>query len=88
MPNIKSAMKRSRTIPSKTAINKRAKSELKTLVKKTRSMIETGSEDAAKVLSETQSALQHFACKGHLHKKTAARRMSRLQKALNKQAKA
>ncbi|MDO5732220.1 MAG: 30S ribosomal protein S20 [Eubacteriales bacterium] len=84
MPNIKSAIKRTRSTARKTAVNKSAKSELRTMVKQARVAIETGSENAEASLRETQQRLQQMAVRGHMHKNQVARRMSRLQKALNK----
>ncbi len=87
MPNIKSAMKRVRGTQKKSAVNKHAKSEMKTILKKTRLAIENGSETAAEELRKTEKHLHHLADRGHLHKNTAARWVSRMRKALNKQAK-
>lgn len=84
MPNIKSAMKRVRGTEKKSAVNKHAKSEMRTLLKKTRLAIETGSETAAEELRKTEKHLHHLADRGHVHKNTVARWISRMNKSLNK----
>ncbi|NLM19638.1 MAG: 30S ribosomal protein S20, partial [Clostridiaceae bacterium] len=47
MPNIKSAKKRVKIAARKTEINKRKKSELKTLLKKTHQALDSSAADAA-----------------------------------------
>ena len=85
MPNIKSAIKRVEVNRSKALKNVMRKSALKTSVKKCRASIETG-ENAKKALSATVSAIDKAASKKLIHKNTAARKKSRLAKAMNKAA--
>lgn len=84
MPNIKSAIKRVRGTQKKSAVNKHVKSEMKTILKKARLAIENGSETAETEMRHAQKHLQHLASQGHLHRNTAARWISRMQKAFNK----
>ena len=78
MPNIKSAKKRVKVIATKTARNKAAKSELKTIIKKARAE----GADANAVLA-ADIALDRAAGKGFIHKNKAARLKSRLAKKAN-----
>ncbi len=84
MPNIKSAIKRVSVAEKKTAANKIKKSELRTVVKKTRAAVAASAEQAGEMLKNAQAIVDHAADKGYIHKNTAARRKSRLAKALNK----
>jgi len=84
MANIKSAKKRIRVIETKTLRNKMIKSRLKTLVKKVESAVNAGDKAAATAaLQEATVAIDQAASKGILHKNTAARKVSRLTKAVN-----
>lgn len=83
LPNIKSAIKRVEVTKTKTLKNTIKKSALKTAIKKCSEAIDTKSEDASSVLSSTASSIDKAAAKNILHKNTAARRKSRLAKALN-----
>lgn len=76
MPNIKAAEKWARQTEKRTTRNKDAKSRLKTLFKK-------GASGAAGS-NEVESAFDKAAGKGVIHKNKAARKKSRLAKALNK----
>ncbi len=78
MPNIKSAKKRVRVIKAKTLQNKIIKSNLKTVLKNT----ETAEDKEAAILLAIKKVDQ-AASKGILHKNTAARKKSKLQKKLN-----
>jgi small subunit ribosomal protein S20 len=83
LPNIKSAIKRVEVTKTKTLNNTVKKSALKTVLKKCHEAIEK-KEDTAKVtLTATVKALDKAAARNLLHKNTAARRKSRLTKALN-----
>ncbi|MDF2985799.1 MAG: ribosomal protein [Eubacterium sp.] len=82
MPNIKSAIKRVKVTETKTLKNTIRKSALKTTVKKCKEAIAKG-EGAAEAYKSTTKALDKAAAKNLLHKNTAARRKSRLAKALN-----
>ena len=57
------------------------RSALKTSTKKVRAAVEAGDETAAAQAREASRALDKAASKGVLHKRTAARRKSRLAKA-------
>jgi small subunit ribosomal protein S20 len=84
MANIKSAKKRIRVIETKTLRNKMIKSRLKTLVKKVESAVNAGDKAAATAaLQEATVAIDQAASKGILHKNTAARKVSKLTKAVN-----
>ena len=76
MPNIKAAIKWERQTQKRSVRNKDAKSRLKTLFKK------ATTETAA----EVERAFDKAAGKGIIHKNKAARKKSRLAKALSKTA--
>lgn len=85
MANIKSAKKRILVIQTKTLRNKMVKSKIKTLVKKVEAAIAAGDKTAAaSVLKNAVVAIDKAAAKGIFHKNTAARKVSRLSKAVNK----
>ena len=87
MANIKSAKKRILVIDKKTERNKAIKSKVKTYVKKVYAAIESGDKAAAAAaLLEADSVISKAANKGVYHKNTAARKISRLNKAVNKMA--
>ena len=83
LPNIKSAIKRVSVNGSKTLKNRMRKSALKTSVKKCRAAIASGA-NAKQVMSKTVSAIDKAASSKLIHKNAAARKKSRLAKALNK----
>lgn len=87
MANIKSAEKKIRVINKKTLVNKMAKSEIKTYIKKFEVAVAEGdyakASDLLKVIDKKLSRAAH---KNLLHKNNVARKMSRLQKMLNKVA--
>ncbi|MBQ1327357.1 MAG: 30S ribosomal protein S20 [Lachnospiraceae bacterium] len=85
MANIKSAKKRILVSKKKEMRNKAVKTELKTLVKKVDAAIAEGNKEAAATaLLAATSKIDKAAKKGILHKNTAARKISRLNKAVNK----
>lgn len=85
MANIKSAKKRILVSKKKEMRNKAVKTELKTLVKKVGAAIAEGNKEAAATaLLVATSKIDKAAKKGILHKNTAARKISRLNKAVNK----
>lgn len=85
MANIKSAKKRIRVTAKKTLRNKMITSKVKTLVKKVDSAVSLNDKEAAKLaLGSAAVAIDKAANKGVYHKKTAARKISRLTKAVNK----
>lgn len=85
MANIKSAKKRISVIETKTLRNKMIKSKIKTLVKKVEAAVAAKDKVAASAaLSEAVVAIDKAAAKGVYHKNTAARKVSRITKAVNK----
>ena len=87
MANIKSAKKRISVIEKKTLRNKMIKSKIKTYIKKLEAAIAANDKELAqKRLLETISEIDKAATKGIFHKNTAARKVSRLTKAVNKMA--
>lgn len=77
----KSAKKRIRRNTKVQARNKSRKSEMRTYVRKVEEAITTGdAAAAADALKAAQPKLSRSADKGLLHKKTAARKISRLSK--------
>lgn len=85
MPNIKSSVKDVKKSRENRLRNLETKSKIKTFVKKTKSTAEAGEkEDARKLLQESESVIDKAAERGIIHKNAAARRKSRLAKAVNK----
>ena len=84
LANIKSAKKRVLVIETKTMRNKMIKSKVKTLVKNVESAITAGDKAAAEAaLKVATSEISKAASKGIFHKNTAARKVSRITKAVN-----
>lgn len=84
MANIKSAKKRISVIETKTLRNKMIKSKIKTLIKKVEAAVAANDKAAAgAALSEAVVAIDKAAAKGVYHKNTAARKVSRITKAVN-----
>ncbi len=84
MANIKSAKKRILVIETKTLRNKMIKSKIKTLVKKVEAAVAANDKAAASAaLTEAVVAIDKAAAKGVYHKNTAARKVSRITKAVN-----
>lgn len=83
LANIKSSIKRVNTARARTLENTMKKSALKTVIKKCREAIDKSSDTAADVLKKATKALDKAASKNLVHKNTAARRKSKLAKALN-----
>jgi small subunit ribosomal protein S20 len=80
--NIKSQIKRNRQNEAARLRNKAVRSALKTSAKKTRVAIRSEDADGAQgLLRDTTQALDRAASKGVIHKRTAARRKSRLARA-------
>ena len=85
MPNIKSAIKRVSVIEKKTMQNNMVKSAYKTAVKKFENAVEAENIEEAKVLFvEATKKIDQAWSKGVIAKNTAARKKSKLAKALNK----
>jgi small subunit ribosomal protein S20 len=84
MANIKSQKKRNIQNEKRHQRNIAAKSSLKTTTKKVQAAVTAGDAEAAGTSQrEAARALDKAASKGVLHKKTAARKKSRLAKATN-----
>jgi len=87
LPNIKSAIKRVRVSETKTLKNSIRKSVLRTNIKKCKEAIASNDSDAANALKVAIKTIDKSAAKNIIHKNTAARRKSKLAKALNAAAK-
>ena len=84
MATHKSAEKRSRQDQRRRERNTAAKSSIRTGVKTVIGAVEEKNPEAAKAaLAKTLPAIAKAAAKGAFHKKTAARKTSRLQKRVN-----
>ena len=84
MANIKSAKKRIEVIDKKTLRTKMIKSKVKTVIKKVEAAIAAGDKEAAQAnLLVAISEINKAASKGVYHKNNAARKVSRLSKAVN-----
>ncbi len=84
MANIKSAKKRISVIATKTERNKAIKSEVKTYIKKVEAAVAAKDAAVAKeVLAIATKKIDMAASKGVYHKNNAARKVSRLTKAVN-----
>lgn len=84
MANIKSAKKRIKVIATKTERNKAIKSEVKTYIKKVEAAVAAKDAAAAKsALLIATKKIDMAASKGVYHKNNAARKVSRLTKAVN-----
>jgi small subunit ribosomal protein S20 len=87
MANIKSQIKRNKTNERRAVANKGVRTALKTSTKKVRTAVADGDGEAALERSrEAARALDKAASRGVIHKRTAARRKSRLAKAANSAA--
>ncbi|GMA17398.1 30S ribosomal protein S20 [Deinococcus metallilatus] len=80
----KSAQKRHRQSLKRRLINRSRKSTIKTFSKKAVVAAQTGTEDALELHRKAESLIDKAAKGSTLHKNTAARKKSRLAKALNK----
>ena len=79
MANHKSAIKRARQNELRRLRNKSVKTRIKSIVKDVRSSIEeTSVQDMTIKLNTAQSAIDKASKKGVIHKRTAARKISRL----------
>ena len=82
MANHKSAIKRHKQSVKRAARNRTVKTRIKNVVKSVRAAIKADDQAAATQLLST-SSLDKAATKGVIHWKKAARKISRLAKALN-----
>jgi len=84
LANHKSAVKRARQNELRRLRNKSVKTKMKTIVKDFRSSAgESSGEDMSAKIRTVQSAFDKAAKKGVIHKRTAARKVSRLTKLKN-----
>ncbi len=84
MANHKSALKRIRQTEKRTERNRFYRTRLKNIVKAVRSAIDEGNKEAAtEAMLVANKQIHKFVSKGILKKETAARKVSRLQKAVN-----
>ena len=87
MANIKSAKKRILVNRTKDDRNKSIKSSVKTSIKKVFAAIESGDKAAAETaLRAATKTIEMAASKGVYHKNNAARKVSRISKAVNQMA--
>ena len=87
MANIKSAKKRVLVTATKTERNKAIKSKVKTSIKKVEAAVAEGNKDAAlEALKNATVDIDKATTKGVYHKNNASRKVSRLEKAVNKMA--
>ena len=84
MANHKSAIKRNRQAQKRTLINKARKTGVKTVTKKVEAAVAEGNPaDARTRFQAAQKVIAQTAAKGTIHKKTAARKISRLSRMVN-----
>ena len=84
MANHKSAIKRARQNEVRRLRNKSVKTRIKTIVKDVRSSAKEASDaDMSAKISAVQSAFDKASKRGVIHKRTAARKISRLAKMAN-----
>lgn len=84
MPNIKSAIKRTKVIETKTLRNKMIKSEFKTAIRTFNTAVESGDKSKAEETFKVAVRKIDQACsKGVIKKNTASRKKSALAKTLN-----
>ncbi len=83
MPNTKAAKKALRVAQRRTIINKARKSRVRTFIRKVERAIEAGELETAKeAFRAAQPEIMKGAQKGIMHKRTAARKISRLHQRL------
>ncbi|MBT8371551.1 MAG: 30S ribosomal protein S20 [Deltaproteobacteria bacterium] len=84
MANHKSAFKRARQNELRRLRNKSTKSRIKGVVKEVRASVDDSADkDTMVKLNAAQSAIDKASKKGVIHKRTAARKISRLTKLAN-----
>ena len=87
MANIKSAKKRILVSRTRTERNKAIRSGVKTAIKRVYATIEAGEKETAKTeLIAATKTIEMAASKGVYHKNNAARKVSRISKAVNEMA--
>ena len=84
MPNIKSAIKRVKTIDKKTTQNNMIKTGVKTAIKKFEQAVLDGKKkEAEALLVDATKKIDQSCSKGVIKKNTASRKKSKLAKAFN-----
>ena len=84
MPNIKSAIRRTKRTQAQTVVNRIRKSKYKAAIKKMAIYLETGKiKEGINFLPKFHSQLMKIAKTGVVSKKTASRRISRITKKIN-----
>lgn len=86
MPNIKSAKKRVKVIAAKSLQNKATRSALRTDIKKANAAIEENTANKQEAVRVAVKKIDQAVSKGILHKNTAARKKSALDKKLHASA--
>lgn len=86
MPNIKSAQKRVKVNTAKNMRNKAINSQLKTEIKKANDALENHTENQAAAVRVAIKKIDQAVAKGILHKNTAARKKSAMDRKLNASA--
>ena len=85
MANHKSAKKRIKQTIKRTERNRFYRTRMKNIIRAVREAVEAGDKTKAQeALKVANQKLHHFVSKGILKKQTAARRVSRLHKLVNK----
>lgn len=83
MPNTKSAKRAERVTRRRTEVNKSRRSRMRTMVRNVETALAGGNaEAAAAALKEAEPVLMRSAQQGVVHKRAAARKVSRLNKRL------
>jgi small subunit ribosomal protein S20 len=87
LANHKSAIKRNKQTAIRTARNTHIRSTMRTYVKQVRNAVAEGNKDeAATALSKAVPFIDKASTKGVIHKSTASRKISRLNKLVNTMA--
>ena len=83
MPNIQSAIRRTKRTKTQTIINRLRKSKYKSAVKQMSSYITAGKmKEAEKLLPQFSSQLMKVAKTGSINRRTASRKISRVTRAI------
>jgi len=85
LANHKSAIKRARQSEERRLRNRASKTQVKNVVKRVRLAV-AGDSAAPKDLDQAKSVIAKATKKGALHKRTAARKISRLSRLMNKRS--
>ncbi|MFB1080607.1 30S ribosomal protein S20 [Jeotgalibacillus sp. JSM ZJ347] len=83
MPNIKSAIKRTKTNAARNEANIQQKSTMRTAIKRFETAVQNDSDNKTELLAGAVKQLDKAAQKGLIHKNNADRQKSRLTKKLN-----